>query len=53
MKEIIQIAVVVLFAIPFVYMAFDIARDIVKAAGDLLKRYAKPAAATIFHVLSK
>ncbi|GEM_PF-2667588 len=53
MKEIFQALVVFILAIPFIYMAFDIFRDIVKESGRIFKRYGKPLATTVVHVFSK
>jgi hypothetical protein len=53
MKDYIQAIVVFILAIPFIYMAFDIGRDIIKESGRVLKRYGKPLMSGIFHVFSK
>ncbi len=53
MKDFIQVLVVFILAIPFIYMAFDVVRDIVKESLRLLKRYGRPLIFGIFHAFSK
>ncbi len=53
MKETIQIIVVFILAVPFMYMAFDITRDVVKESGNLFKRYSKPITSGIINIFSK
>lgn len=53
MKEIIQATVVFILAIPFIYMAYDITKDVVKESGNLFKRYSKPLTSVIINIFSK
>ena len=53
MKEIIQAIVVFILAVPFIYMAFDIAKDVVKESGNIFKGYSKPLTSGIINIFSK
>jgi hypothetical protein len=47
MNEILKVLVVVVFAIPFIYMFYDITVDLSKKAYKAVTQKAKPAVATI------
>jgi hypothetical protein len=42
MKEVFQVLVVLLLAVPFIYMAYDISKDLIKKSYHFFSRKAKP-----------
>lgn len=42
MQEILKVAVVLLMAIPFAYMFYDVLRDLVSSLNHLIAKRAKP-----------
>ena len=51
MKAFFSVLIFVLIAIPFVYMMFDVTRDIVKQVVEFYRRQGRPLLQSIFQIL--
>ena len=51
MSEILKVIVVLVFAIPFLYMFYDVARDLTKKSYIAITKKAKPAVINVISML--